>query len=178
MKEQITNLRVQIDGIAQLTKGLKPLPMSGGYLEMVNSKEIEKTYDSLIVAKAWLGKLLGELGQETPYANDGKRKSVEDIEPTADKHTLLGNTNSDFNLQFVNSDGTTPSISWDNKSHIEKVDWLRQEIQHITHLVEQTIFTSGQSREFAIARTNTYNHLCEARFWLGFELQRIKEEGQ
>jgi hypothetical protein len=32
------------------------------------------------------------------------------------------------------------------------------------------------TREFAIARTNSYNYLSEARLWLGFELQRIKEQ--
>ena len=47
----------------------------------------------------------------------------------------------------------------------------------------EILFTEQQkfsafSREFAIARTNCYTHLCEARFWLGFELQRIKEEGK
>lgn len=156
MKEQIKEVRVKIDGLSQLTRELKPLTFlsSADNSRDYNSPEIEKAYDSLILAKAWLGKVLGELGEATPYTNDGNRKTVEDIEPTADKgHVMVFG---DFN-------------------HIEKVDWLRQEIQYTTHLVTQTIHTGNQSREFAIARTNSYNHLCEARFWLGFELQRIKE---
>jgi hypothetical protein len=27
----------------------------------------------------------------------------------------------------------------------------------------------------SIATTNAFNYLCEARFWLGFELERIKK---
>jgi len=130
MKEQIKELRVKIDGLSQLTKELKPLTFlsSVDNSRDYNSPEIEKAYDSLILAKAWLGKVLGELGEATPYKNDGNRKTIGDIEPTADRA-----------------------------------------------ITTQTIHTGNQSREFAIARTNSYNHLCEARFWLGFELQRIKE---
>lgn len=186
MKEQIRELRVQIDGLAQLTKELKTKKTQvdlalktkqetiDDFLNRVESEklgveiieqseQIKKCYDSLLLAKAWLGKVLGELGEETPYTNDGKRKTVEDIEPTNAKNNELSINNF---KQVVN---------WESANHIEKVDWLRQDIKHIIHLVELRIFTSNQSREFAIARTNTYNHLCEARFWLGFELEHIRE---
>jgi hypothetical protein len=43
---------------------------------------------------------------------------------------------------------------------------------------KKEIPTKDLSREFAIARTNCYTHLCEARFWLGFECERIKNEKQ
>lgn len=105
MKEEIKNLRVQIDGLAQLVKSLgEPIfaidssnipkdfdaakflenwekyktfmvPIQPRYESLkVHTKELEKTYDSLILAKAWLGKILQELGKTTPYANDGQRK--------------------------------------------------------------------------------------------------------
>lgn len=157
MKEQIKELRVEIDGLSVLTKQLSP------------SKEIEKTYDSLIFAKAWLGKVLGEIGEPTPYANDGNRKSVQDIEQTADTSNKP-------------KDGSSFEENWSNKNHIEKVDWLRQEINKITVEVQSQInrfkFGKIQLETYSsvdLYQQNIYTYLCEARFWLGFELQRIKE---
>jgi hypothetical protein len=130
MKDQIKELRVRIDGLSQLTQELKPINKNEefkAFPEYINSKEIEKTYNSLILAKAWLGKVLGELAEKefkidlekeytfkvfkcrdeyeevtclgkdlsknkkqllygqwlkdntSPYSNDGKRKTVEDL---------------------------------------------------------------------------------------------------
>jgi hypothetical protein len=173
MKEQIKELRVKIDGLSQLTKELKVLL---GYAfdesEVYGiSKETEKAYDSLILAKAWLGKVLQELGESTPYANDGNRKTVEDIEPAADKPNYIITKNID-----------TGCYDWDKgMNHIEKVDWLRQEIDIITAEV-QGAFIRGYVEKLVtdIDRVHLlnkiiYQHLSEARFWLGFELQRIKE---
>lgn len=170
MQEKVKQLRLGIDGIAQLTKDLKPIKgVSDGmvHLPNVNSKEIDKAYDSLIFAKAWLGKVMGELGVASPYKSGYKTK--EDIEPTADvADKALPN--------FLTLKGDFSELS-----HIEKVDYLRTAIDDLvkevkelgTPIAGETTFTT--TREFAIARTNSYNHLCEARFWLGFELQRIKE---
>ena len=186
MKEQIVELRIKIDGLSQLIEGLVPKTQAidflacprleeelleawieraksvGAYKESLfsNSKEVQKAYDSLILAKAWLGKILGELGEATPYVNDGKRKEVGDIEPTADS------------LPIVNT-----AHFWDTLNHIQKVDWLRQEIEKIVNQVSSIGNPPNPpmlNREASIARTNSYNHLCEARFWLGFELGRIR----
>lgn len=164
MKEQILELRVKIDSISQLTKELKPINKNQEYKafpEYINSKEIENTYDSLILAKAWLGKVLAEMGESTPYVNDGKRKDVKDIEPTAETTKNL----------TINKDG-----GWEDFNHIQKVDWLRQEIEKIVDIIKE-IYISNYlvSRELNLARDNAYNYLCESRFWLGFELQRIRE---
>ena len=192
MKEQIKELRVKIDGLSQLVKILhggpklmidintKPKSVSidewlqcfdktnilfvdsfGSSKELVQSGELAKCYDSLILAKAWLGKVLGELGEPTPYANDGKRTDVNSIEPTAD-------TSDD------SRDAYSSVIDWSSANHIEKVDWLRQEIQHITYVVYQICVTNSKTRFHS---ETCYRHLCEARFWLGFELGRIKESG-
>jgi hypothetical protein len=215
MIEEIKKLRVEIDGLAQLTKGLKPHPKweldinllpngwtvaesikvfeKSGYniIDTYNKtgitikeipqthKEIGKATDSLYLAKAWLGKVLGELGTESPYVNDGNRKDVTDIEPAADVNN---------EVPFGDSEGSL----WRDKNHIEKVDWLRSSIEEIIKEVKEIPTGSNQagvnpdntssikfvpfSREFAIARTNCYTHLCEARFWLGFELERVKNE--
>lgn len=206
MKEQIRNLRIKIDGLSQLVKSLhEPLKhlvispsQNMGIEEMVklmretgithfeslkpisitsSHNELSKCFDSLILAKAWLGKVLGELGESTPYKNDGKKKTVDDIEPPADKNSMI---EMNTNKPIFEENG------WVNKSHIEKVDWLRQEIQKI--LIETGCASKLQLQYFKenpkinkqslnISKyLETYEqHLCEARFWLGFELQRIKE---
>jgi hypothetical protein len=175
MIEEIKTLRVKIDGLAQLVKELKPIAVSNSLeqaftdflvfgeneyaVKFHNSKEINKAYDSLILAKAWLGKVLQELGESTPYANDGNRKAVEDIEPTADHVKVL-----EANYK-----------PWEEKAHIEKVDWLREEIKDT---MSRTPNFSKEYPEIELEQRFVYKYLCEARFWLGFELQRIRENGK
>lgn len=167
MKTEIKNLRIQIDGLAQLTRELKPIThdtqfewFKKPYNE--NSKEIEKAVDSLYLAKAWLGKILGELGETTPYINDGNRKTIGDIEPTADQQ---------WNLE--KNEVWNTAYEWSKKSHIEKVDWLREEIKKI---IDTTTDFSETYPEIGLEQGFVYKYLSEARFWLGFELQRIREE--
>ena len=186
MKEQIKELRVKIDGLAQLTKELKPIELNMddyimSYSDLIeypnlkknlklHSKEIEKSYDNLILAKAWLGKVLGELGEDTPYKNDGKRKSVEDIEETADVAKNL----------TVNIDG-----GWEEMSHIQRVDWLREEINVLVVKVYDLLTASQIIPEIKVKHSrqlltmyfdSCFRYLSEARMWLGFELGRIRDE--
>jgi hypothetical protein len=205
MKNQIKELRVKIDSLSQLVKELKSNyegttckePCCAGHL----SKETEKTYDSLILAKAWLGKVLGELGEETPYANDGKRKTVEDIEPAADVYTEY-NKMMDFNKLAEETYPKEINIQFKDKPHVEKVDWLREEIQKVInsgpdyvkwvegevasfyrtadysdkqeyHVKEEEFMANLPDLSFPMDLA--YKYLQEARFWLGFELQRIRE---
>ena len=231
MKEQIIELRLRIDGISQLVKKLTPISLFDHKIENdeINSFKILKSYDSLILAKCWLGKVLGELNQDSnktvdyytyglilhndlaensdkgyyvwsdgikkevlhlkvefaskikltynevqekfrntkgikdffgefksPYVNDGIRKNIEDIEPTAD--VLDGHIISD--------------IEWNDFNHIERVDWLRQEIQKIISL---DILNSKPVFNATLYQNYTSKHLSEARFWLGFELGRVRE---
>ena len=137
-----------------------------------NSDEINKAFDSLILAKAWLGKVLGELGEETPYKNDGNRKTKDDIEPTTDKIT----------------DGYTEQRKFENVikyvgfNHIQKVDWLRQQIQKLNDVFLKIDWLDWYDPKLTSVldlllpmRILVFQYLSEARFWLGFELQRIKE---
>ena len=175
MKEQIKELRIKIDGLYQLTKELKPITNLEEQIVIGsnivwdkkaprNSKQIEDAAHSLIYAKTWLGKVLGELGAENPYKSG--YKTVSDIEPTAD--SLKFPPHEDFLYG-----------KWGKMNHIEKVDWLRTEIQTlINELSKWYTHTPTPTREFNIARTNAYNHLCEAKFALGFELERIKLENK
>ncbi len=189
MKEQIKELRVRVDGLAQLTKELRPWLQEGiGLMESIRlhsqgtTKEIEKAVDSLYLAKAWLGKVLGELGEETPYKNDENRKTVEDIEPAADKVKEYKNNPTVCSKCPYCRDVTCGSVDcvaerWDIKSHIEKVDWLRQEIEKIIQRSADIRASFSESHIHGFYGWKfIYQHLSEARFWLGFELQRIKEQ--
>lgn len=178
MQEKIKALRVSIDGLAQLTKGLKPLFINPETDNRINSKQINKAVDSLLLGKAWLGKLLGELGSPSPYQNDGNRKTVADIEPTADTYDLrLGKTYFDNQVP--------PKIENEelvDRNHIEKVDWLREQIKTIIDELLGTSFNyeyskNGQSKadNLIFILNNSLRHLHEARFHLGFEMERIKE---
>lgn len=190
MKQKIKDLRVKIDGLSQLVKELKPIYIPGKRREatpelyMINSDEIKECNKSLLLGKCWLGKVLQELGQETPYKNDGNRKTVEDIEETADKAEAIAGLRKPFTNEN-NKDGIAKVIdTWElngrsmsdysNMYHIEKVDWLREEIKNtISNIPIKEICNIGYEIrvQFAIM------HLSEARFHLGFELERIRNEG-
>lgn len=158
MKKQIKTLRIKIDELSHLVKALTK-NFEG------SSNQMHKCYDSLIFGKAWLGKVLGDLGTENPYGSGYKTK--EDIVPTQDVSS--GNL---FEFQL---------IDWGKANHIEKIDWLRTEIEHIYKNIYALFYNrekledSFVEQKIDISSTNCYTHLCEARFWLGFELQRIKE---
>ena len=180
MENKIKELRLTINGLAQLTKELKPFEHQGftpieeqfkegtdGLIEKTsviylktNSKEIEKATDSLFLAKAWLGKMLELLGSKTPYINDGNRKTIIDIEPIAEKSNPY-------------KKGSSFDEFYTPKSHIEKVDWIREEIKQI---IDNTEDFSENIDYIELEQGFVYKYLCEARFWLGFELQRIREE--
>lgn len=137
-----------------------------------NSDEINKAFDSLILAKAWLGKVLGELGKETPYKNDGKRKTKEDIEPVADKCAILCT----FGVAVLHDK------TWEDVTHIERVDWLRQQIEKLNNIFLKIDWLDWYDPKLTSVldlllpmRILVFQYLSEARFWLGFELQRIKE---
>lgn len=167
MEKEIKELRVKIDGLAQLTKSLKPIEdwkdgANGLFEEVYNSKEIEKAVDSLYLAKAWLGKLLSHLGRSTPYTNDGKRSNIKDIESATDVNKNIHG----YNLDVVHFEG---------KNHIERVDCLREEINNTLKQYE-TIWFNEFGYLHGLLYEVVYKYLSEARFWLGFELARVKEE--
>lgn len=135
----LQELRLRIDAIAKTIES-----------NINQQKESKACIKSLYMAKAWTGKLLGELGSESPYKNDGKRNGVEDIEPT---------------------DAVSKSNPVAGLNYVQVVDRERQEIQQLIDLVAGLEITPKPTREQSICRTNIWNHLCEARFELGFLLQ-------
>ena len=60
-------------------------------------------------------------------------------------------------------------------SHIEKVDWLRTEIKRTSIQLYNTI----HFKEIGISEGElAYKYICEARFRLGFELGRVRDESK
>ena len=166
MKNKVKELRIKIDGLAQLTKNLRePAPLGQYNPGTFNSDQIEKATDSLFLAKAWLGKVLGALGTESPYPKDGTRKTIEDIEPTADTSLPI-----ELKVQINETKPIGSSVR--DMNHIEKVDWLRQEISNVVNEADILLSQTGRVYHFG---WNVNQHLSEARFWLGFELERIRK---
>ena len=220
MENKIKELRVKIDGLSQLVKGLKPqqlfrldisaipdgftledhvrifreqgLSIEDGSkgIEVIPQvyKEISHCYDSLILAKAWLGKVLEGLGEETPYKNNGNRKSIEDIEETADKYEAIAGLRKPFTNENNKENIAKPIDTWElngrsmtdysNMNHIEKVDWIREEIKEITFKTSDLLeyLYKEESHMIIVKVLYAYKQLSEARFWLGFELARCKKE--
>lgn len=177
MKDTTKELRIKIDGLSQLVKELKPIDALWGNNEvpedaafrhiMITSKAINKAADSLLLSKAWLGKVLAELGTENPYKSGYTSK--DDIKPTADT------ANFKDKISIINE------VNYLDMNHIEKVDFIRTEIEKCIQVIVDMDFTKSDAnvlptKERAIARINAYSHLCEAKLWLGFELARIKNE--
>ena len=179
MIDQVKDFRVEIDNLAELVKQLKPLSMyigeigDGNLISQVdivrdttyNTIEILNAYDSLKLAKAWLGNVLRELGDDSPYKSDGKRETIEHIEPVADSSSIEG-----WEEQYT------------SLNHIQKVDWLREEIRKLVtkNMTLKYNLTVGDDVIDQAVRNHVFRvetHLEEAKFWLGFELQRIKEDG-
>lgn len=158
-KMELPNLRIDIDRLAQLTSVLKTESVYNPSLSASTteiSEQVKGCTKNLYLAKCWAGTLSGYMGGKSPYKNDGNRSSANDIEPTD---------------AVADVRDTDPTI-YGQKNDVEKIDYIRQEIKA---LIEVAIPIQADGREAAIARTNIFNYLCEARFELGFELARIKE---
>ncbi len=216
MKTKLTNLRLRIDGLIYMVdKLLNPPPIVLKKTREMSEEEVEawkshmrmsfipaepmelQSFDprdelkdckkSLMLSKARIGKMLGCLGEPTPYQNDGKRKSIEDIEPVADKHRPFGNHMVKIGVINAGTPKEKPNfVNWETLNYIQKIDWLRQDISECVNIVNSLDFFNELNNKLCKdERTSQYAflHHCEvlvqldnARFFLGFELGKIKEE--
>jgi hypothetical protein len=166
----IKTLRIKIDALIQLvdTPELK-------------SAETVKCQNELMLGKAFLGKILGELNQPTPYVNDGKRESVKDIEPTDAR----------ADVSILEHWPTHKEEDGDIKlwSVVKKVDYLREEIRILIE-TDLTEISRNMIDEMPVCIDHSISDphilldvyeaevlvcLTKARFWLGFELERIRK---
>jgi|SRR6476620_2419560 len=102
----------------------------------------------------WLGKLLGELGQQNPYPNSTDSSNTT-VEPSADT------VDDRFNLP---------------EGDIERVKELRHLIQErmIDQLNQINVAMRGGKTDWAYRQA--YIYLTEAKMWLGMELQSVSKK--
>jgi len=179
LKGKLKSFRIDVEGIYQMVKSLKPVKtaVAGSYNVFTESSSVQlvDSENYLLYAKGWAGKLLGEMGEESPYKNDGKRKSVSDIEPTDARHT---------ESPFVHLGSGNYELPNGNKVHIgisdtERVDTLRTQVSELANVIRYIDRDSYfDTREKSTCRTNIWTNLENARMALGFELERVREEAK
>lgn len=155
MEQNIKSLRIRLDSFSKMAKD-----------SLHQSKQVDKCVDEILLSKAWLGKALGSLNVESPYQKDGDRKNVADIEKTADTADAS-----------VMEDLLIEEADFHDKNPVEKVDWLRQAIgKAILSAIATLNYGAFAEKIGTTTIDNVITHLTEARFWLGFELERQKNE--
>jgi len=177
MKEQIKQLRLDLDSLARysedinerLMQGTEPSPGEKIIDDTDWSAQVESCTQCLLFSKAWLGKLLAEYGDEPSPYKDGK-SAVSDIEPTDSKVSIAPGGNDKTIYTTID-----PEPWAELPTHVSRVDLLRQVIGSIAEKVKQLTNLPG-SREAAICRTQSWTYLTEARFYLGFEFERLKQK--
>lgn len=169
LKEKLDLLRTELDGIAKLIKESQNISWISGMQNIyVSGLKVE-------LAKAWLGILMKHLGSKTPYVNDGKRHEHKDIDKTTNVSTILEQLK-DGVKNVIGRNGDM-HIDWTTSNLIEKLDFLREELEVI--LTDfQTVEGEYRlpNREASIARTEAWKYMVEAKMELGFALQEIKKQ--
>lgn len=134
------------------------------YVESVLGKK-SRVYNRLFSSKAWLGKLLEQLGTENPYKTEKPLNNPKNIPPTADVSEGLGKVIYDFKL----------------KNEVEQIVSLREMLQESVDAIESlgTAYEFIKDKRLAsIAKTQSYVNMCEARFELGYELSLIRDKNK
>lgn len=151
-KNELKRLSQDIDALASVIKKNGIIKDSG--------KQMFGAFDNLTFAKAWLGKTLGELGDSTPYKNDGKRQDIKDIEPVANK----ANYSLEDEVKGFN--------------HVQFVDFLRERIESITKELWDIKSANANQLSYKanIYTTECFTDLNRAKIWLGLELGRLRDE--
>lgn len=120
---------------------------------------------SIFKSKAWLGKLLEELGSGNPYATAKPVSKSIDIPPTADVAQGLAKLVYDFKLK--NDVEQIVFLRAMLESNIKKLNLLKTDMDFVI-----------DKRLAAIAKTQSYVNLCEARFELGRELGILRDKNK
>ena len=131
------------------------------------SPEIVKAMDRLLIAKAWMGKMLQALGEQNPYAESHNPQSPV-IEKAAEETT--SNMLSVFESENV-------------MTQTGRVKYLRSMISETMNIAR--IVISGKEGYNADKKMKSFEamfpyfalqHLEEAKMWLGWELGFIRKE--
>lgn len=183
MENKIKELRVKIDGLSQLIKefgigyiiridklpnslkveeviqslksnGFQLLEQDEQPLTELNNHNIEKAYDNLILSKEWLGELLFE-------ATDDKA-NFKEFKPSPELALIK---------EITNYKGFTNEA---------KIEYLIKEVNKTANSVLE--LESGKLTEAIWTdymheiKLFAYKNLCEARFYLQFELKQLHDD--
>lgn len=122
-------------------------------------------YDKIFIGKAWLGKLLAELNNKNPYTTEKPVTNASEIPPTAD---VANNMSSVIRYMRL-------------KNQVEQIVSLREaldkDISGIESLRTDLEFIKDK-RLAAIAKTQSYVNICEAKFELGNQLALIRDKNK
>lgn len=140
--EDIKRIRVRMDEVLQFLH------------EGVFTNNLTMSYEHLRMSRAWLGLVLGDMGQDTPYKQ--AEKPIQ-IPQRADKFVFKKeNSNSPFK---------------DGLSELEFCNVMRTETQKVKNRIER-LKTPAKAK---VSKQNALNDLQRAFFYLGFELGDIRD---
>lgn len=179
--KNIRKLRVEIEHVKDLyidtmrsllnnQKDLSSVEFNDTIYIIVADKYDDDIKNKLLLSKGWLGECLKQLNQKSPYVKDEERKEIKDIKPKADTYSQNNADLSRFKTlkEDIDKSNLVTSISLLRKA-------LNELIEDIIVLDKDESIKSLINREFAIARTNAYTYLVEARMILGYVLAEIKK---
>ena len=114
------------------------------------------------LAKAWLGKVLEQLGNTNPYETKTPVTKANEIPPTAE----------------VSTDTAGAIYAFKLLNKVEQVVSCRSAIAMIIDDIERLNFENIEVKDgrlVAIAKTQSYVNACEVRFALGYELSKLRK---
>lgn len=125
----------------------------------------DKFETPVFLAKAWLGKLLGYMGEANPYQVEGGIQNEKQIPPTAEvDHSM------DFELKLRD---------FANKNSIPAIEHLRERLDKVAYIINDIdpieLDLGERSRVAHICRTNAWSNVLEARFFLEDDLSKIRK---
>lgn len=147
MVEKVKAIRVSIDGL---------IPVVKDNLERW-SAETEYSIKSLNLAKMWLGKALGSLGESNPYPESSNPQS-EKIEPTADV--------AEKKIEFDDIDMT---------NIVAVAKKVRSEIKMLENDLSQLFAVNITSTDLGTFVNQSRLSLIEANMWIGMKLSDFRE---
>lgn len=112
---------------------------------------LAEAYKSLLLAKAWLGKILKGLGEE--IAED---KSIP------------------LELKVQTNETKPIGAAVRDMTYSESIDWIYDEIKHIIAATADVL--DGLPYGNLMIEDGTFTRLTEAQFFIEFELSRLKEQ--
>lgn len=156
MIQQIKQLRVRIDGLIKENQAFieesSQVPFLNTDLSQVRAAEVE-----LLLAKSWLGRLLGELNTDNPYP---VVQNAADIPPTADTADDIAPSFTG-ELMFLNNQ--REQLKGDGKS-----PGLMESVRKLSGL--------PLGEWIIVCRQQAWVHLNNACTYYGFALGRLRDE--